>query len=156
MGQIKGYKQSLEHIARRTQPRIGKKYKPYSDETMQRLKGKGKGVKRSPFSIEHRIKIADAQRGEKSHCWKGGKVRAKEVIRQSIEFRLWREAVFARDNYTCQFCGQRGGKIQADHIKMFAYHPELRFAIDNGRTLCIPCHKTTATYQKNRHICCDF
>lgn len=30
--------------------------------------------------------------------------------------------------------------LQADHIKPFA------FAIDNGRTLCVACHKTTDTF----------
>jgi len=31
-------------------------------------------------------------------------------------------------------------------IKPFAYFPELRLVIANGRTLCIPCHKKTDTY----------
>lgn len=86
-------------------------------------------------------------RGEFSPRWKGGITPINKIIRGSLEYRLWRTAVFKRDNYTCIWCGDnRGGNLEADHIKPFAYYPELRFAIDNGRTLCHECHKTTDTY----------
>lgn len=68
-------------------------------------------------------------------------------IRQSVEgrrcaeYKLWRKAVFERDGYTCQMCGARGVKINAHHIKPYAYFPELRYALDNGVTLCEKCHK---------------
>lgn len=32
---------------------------------------------------------------------------------------LWaeiRERIFMRDNYVCQYCGQRGGRIECDHV----------------------------------------
>src|SRR5262245_27205687 len=32
------------------------------------------------------------------------------------EWRLLREAVFARDDYRCQYCGARGGRLECDHI----------------------------------------
>jgi hypothetical protein len=69
-----------------------------------------------------------------------------QLIRDSPAYKLWRKSVFERDNYTCVFCGQRGGQLQADHIKSFARFPELRFDLSNGRTLCKPCHKLTPTY----------
>ncbi len=84
--------------------------------------------------------------GEKNNNWKGGITEAQKKIRNSLDYKLWREAVFKRDNYTCQGCGIRGGELNADHIKPFAWFPELRLAIDNGQTLCVPCHKLTPTF----------
>ena len=85
-------------------------------------------------------------RGTNHHHWKGGITDKNLKIRGSIEYKLWRKAVFERDNWTCIWCGERGGILNADHIKPFALFPELRFSIDNGRTLCKKCHLTTDTY----------
>lgn len=95
-----------------------------------------------------------AKRGEQSHFWKGGITPIHKKIRTSREYREWRESVFCRDNYTCVLCGKKGGNIQADHIKPFSLYPELRLMIDNGRTMCIDCHKSTETFggKMNRKI----
>ena len=66
---------------------------------------------------------------------------------------IWRKAVFERDNYTCQICRVRGKYLEADHIKPFAYFPELRFELTNGRTLCRKCHdKTKISAKKMQEI----
>lgn len=84
--------------------------------------------------------------GKNNVNWKGGVTPKNEKIRKSKDYIIWRTAVFMRDDYTCQSCGQKGGTLNADHIKSFAQYPELRFAIDNGRTLCIECHRKTDTW----------
>lgn len=61
--------------------------------------------------------------------------------RNSPEYKVWRRAVFERDNYTCQKCKKRGVRIEAHHIKSWAYFPELRFEVSNGITFCDECHK---------------
>lgn len=61
--------------------------------------------------------------------------------RFTTEYKLWRDAVYARDEYTCQYCGQVGGKLNAHHILPYASYPELRTSIENGVTLCVKCHK---------------
>ena len=79
--------------------------------------------------------------GDKSHLWRGGITAENILIRGRIEYRLWREAVFARDNYTCQECEDKsGGNLNAHHIKAFSQFPDLRVDISNGVTLCEKCH----------------
>ncbi len=84
--------------------------------------------------------ISESNKGEKHYNYKGGITPENRRIRRGIETRLWRESVFARDNFTCQKCRERGGKLHPHHIKNFADYPELRFAIDNGITFCKDCH----------------
>lgn len=78
-------------------------------------------------------------------------------IRYSVETEKWRKAVFARDNYTCQICGIKGGYLEADHIKPFAYFHKLRFELSNGRTLCRKCHdKTKISAKEMRKLYANF
>lgn len=89
--------------------------------------------------------------GEKHWNWQGGITSLNKQIRNSFEFKQWREQVFKRDDYTCQLCARKrktGDRVilQADHIKPFATHPESRLDVSNGRTLCYECHLNTETY----------
>ena len=53
----------------------------------------------------------------------------------------WRDAVFARDKYTCQKCGDNRGKnLNAHHLEPYKTNPELRTTLSNGVTLCKQCH----------------
>ena len=92
------------------------------------------------------------RQGDKHWNWKGGIKPVNQKLRNSRNYSEWRKKVFARDNYTCQSCSQRGGELEADHIKQFAFYPELRFDITNGRTLCKSCHKKTDTYKNGKKI----
>ncbi len=96
-------------------------------------------------SIEHRRKLSESVKRAKAYM-KSSDSSEHETIRKSLDYKLWRESVLRRDNWACVFCFVRGGKLHADHIRPFAYFPELRFSIDNGRTLCIPCHMKTDTW----------
>lgn len=57
------------------------------------------------------------------------------------KIRKWRKKVYVRDSYTCQCCGQVGGKLQAHHIYAYNKYEKLRYVVSNGVTLCIKCHK---------------
>ena len=170
----KGYKQTPEHAARRAAHRIDKPLpeavraklrkpkplgfaemvrrharlrRPVSDETRRLMSEAHLGYKPGPDTRHKLSEIGKARaRAGLHHFWKGGVTPENQRIRQTGAYRAWRTAVFERDNYTCTSCGERGVKLQADHIKPFAYFPEFRFSVENGRTLCVPCHKQTESY----------
>ena len=85
------------------------------------------------------------KRGKNNPNWRGGVTPHRKRDMSTLEYKAWRKAVYKRDNYTCQMCHRRGGGIylNADHIKPWAYFPDLRYDVANGRTLCLECHKKT-------------
>ena len=92
-------------------------------------------------SVETRERNRIAHLGEKNHKWKGGKGNERHRVQFLSGYRAWRKAVFERDDYTCHFCKVRGGTLNAHHILPFSTHPKQRLNIDNGITLCEPCHR---------------
>lgn len=126
---FKGHEHTLEakremSLAKQgKQPRLGKKH-----------------------TFETRLKISQHNRengpkGEECHSYKDGRLAERRDQRFSREYKRWRYDVFVRDRFTCQECGDnRGGNLRAHHIKLFADHPELRFEVSNGITLCETCH----------------
>lgn len=79
---------------------------------------------------------------ENSPIWEGGKAGEHTLIRNSTQYKEWREMIFQRDQWTCQQCGKvGGGRLEAHHILSFSKYPQIRFDIKNGITLCELCHK---------------
>lgn len=137
----KGVKLSDIHKERIGLANKGKK-RVITDEWRANMSKGGKGRK---FSLAHRKNLSLALKGEKSSGWRGGVTKVNRIIRGSFQYKLWRRSVLERDGHKCIWCGS-SERLDADHIKPFSLFPELRFAIDNGRTLCRPCHETTDTY----------
>lgn len=118
-----------------------------------------KGIKTKPRSLETKLKISKWQKDNKEKCifWKGGISLLNNQIRGCLKMRQWICDVFERDNYTCQKCQIRGGKLNAHHLKQFSIIIlenkitnleesllcEELWNINNGQTLCEECHKKT-------------
>jgi len=165
----KGYKHSDETIKKIIKSRKWYKHSDISKERMKnaRLEMKEKngfinssetrekiriGLLKNKNAMGHKMSESGGKsisnfnrkfRSEKNcHFWKGGITPKIVKIRNSMEIRLWRQSIFCKENFTCQKCNDNtGGNLNAHHIHNFSDFPELRFAIDNGITLCKTCHK---------------
>ena len=102
--------------------------------------------------------------GEKGPRWKGGLTKIGKLVRNHlVRTTTWVQDVFARDDYICQRCSKRGGRLQAHHlIELSAiiimnniktvediYECDLLFDLSNGITLCEDCHLWVHT-KKNK------
>jgi len=152
--------------SQKTKQIISTKLKGYkhSEETKKKMSMASKNKK---ISLITRIKISQSHKGNKSYSWKGGITPLNKTLKYSIEYVLWREKIFKRDNYTCQECLKKGNKLHPHHKKSFsiimkeflakysqfspledketlirlAENYEPFWDIDNGITYCIQCHK---------------
>src|SRR3990167_1516367 len=92
-------------------PFYGKKH---PEEFKKRLSRERKGIHISPKTEFTKGRTA----GEMNINWKkdGHITSINNRIRASQEYKIWRRAVYERDNYICIWCKQIGGKLNADHI----------------------------------------
>jgi hypothetical protein len=63
--------------------------------------------------------------------------------RKSAAMKKWARAVKRRDGYKCMVCFSAEQPLIAHHIWPFHGYTGIRFALDNGITLCEPCHHKT-------------
>jgi len=133
----KGIKLTIEHKQSLSLAKKGNQIKHFMDnwETIKSRISKALMGKPQPWN-----------RGKNHHNWQGGITPLNFKIRNSFEYKQWRREVFKRDDFTCQVCSQRGGRLVADHIKPFSLYPELRTNLENGRTLCKECDLKSDTY----------
>jgi len=114
-----------------------------------------KGKKHSKETLEN-FKFRKRLRDKNHYNWKGGITELRKRIRACFKYRQWRADVFRKDNWTCQECGLKKRKIEADHhaisfanilreydIKTLeeALECEKLWDINNGRTVCGDCHE---------------
>lgn len=107
-------------------------------------------------SEETRQRMSEALKCEKCYNWKGGITELNHAIRTCLQNRDWIQAVFKRDNYSCQKCSATKIYLHAHHIKHFAdimrenniktiddaiACKEL-WDVNNGKSLCENCHNS--------------
>ena len=186
----KGYKGMLgKHHKTESIEKISKsnKGKKLSEETRKKMSESKKGKKPYIMTEKIRIKMSEAQKGrklseetkrkiseakkgkyiqEKSHKWQGGKTKLRETIENLWQYKLWRKAIFERDNYTCCECHKVGGELHPHHIQSFSLILEeyqiknlqdvlgckILFDINNGITLCRNCHKLTDNFGGKKNV----
>lgn len=155
----------LQHPEEREKIRAWATGRKQSKGTVEKRISKNRGAKRT---LAQRKRISESiPKGANNHFWRGGVSTVRKSLRECSSYKLWRDAVFKRDNFKCVFC-KKGGDLEADHIVPFSKIIEnIRLEvgendlfekcilnkklwdIDNGRALCVGCHRKTDTYAVN-------
>ena len=168
-----GRKMTEKHkkLLRSLKPMLGKKH---SEETKKKMSLTRKGryfapkhrqfklhLKYKKLKLKSEKKVRQYLKGDQSPNWKGGITPINLSLRMSLKYRVWRDFVFQRDNWTCQSCQlKHPRKIEGHHIEPFSVllmknkiksveeglNCEELWNVNNGLTLCTYCHKKTDSY----------
>ena len=125
---------------------ISRRGSKHTEESRAKMSKSHTGKIRGPHSLEHRLKISQAQKGPKGYwfgkempeeirakmsksntnkCgkensnWRGGETPSDKLIRNSSKYKAWRKTILKRDNHTCLVCKERKEKMQVHHKKAF-------------------------------------
>ena len=93
--------------------------------------------------------------GKAHHNYKTGASITRKRAWSRCIYQNWRKAVFAKDDFTCQVCGDnKGGNLHAHHCKPWATDIDGRYDITNGITLCDVCHISIHKKSETLHANC--
>lgn len=110
------------------------KGKEMSQQQKDKISLANKGKKLTDFQKSRFI-----QRGENHYLWKKDRSSLKDDSkdRKGQLHREWSKSVKNRDKWVCRIADVKcNGKLEAHHILGWKSHPELRYKINNGITLC--------------------
>ena len=65
----------------------------------------------------------------------------REDKRKNEEYYKWNAQIKEQSNYTCNCCGQVGGKLHSHHLDGYNWCKERRLDLTNGVCLCESCHR---------------
>lgn len=85
------------------------------------------------------VNAKKAHYGTKHPKWIKDRSKLKSRVRP--EMVEWRNFIFLRDKFTCQYCNKIGGQLHAHHKAPYSLFVKLRWEKSNGVTLCTECHK---------------
>lgn len=167
---VKGGKHSKETIEKMTKSRMGKipwnkglkwdwRVYKHSEDTKEKMRlahspyQKNALGKRWKLSPEECKKISDRIKGKGNPKWISDRTKLKRIStqgeRRTSAYSEWRRQVWLRDNFKCKIANPNcQGKIEAHHILSWSEHPELRYEINNGITLCHAHHPRVRAEEK--------
>ena len=80
--------------------------------------------------------------GENNHRYNPNLTNEERELKRCIpNYKDFTEQVYERDDYTCQCCGKKGGRLNVHHVNSYNWDKKHRTDANNGITLCKDCHK---------------
>lgn len=89
--------------------------------------------------------------GENNWKWVSDRTKLVQSEKKHLDgrYREWMRAVKNRDGWKCKISnGDCSGRLEAHHILVWRSHPELRYEVNNGITLCCYHHPRKESEEK--------